>query len=222
MKRFYLLFLLLPIFLCSCVEIIDDLTLNLDGSGTFKYTINLSSSKVKVNSIMALDSFNGKKVMKLGELDNMLAEFKDVLKKEKGIRSVQMEFNKADFIIKIAIDFGSIQELQNGIKTAFIKVDPKNNMLHDDGIWMSWDGKSLSRIIPNMAAERIKNVKDTEDNLLKTGTYTCISRLPRSIAKTNNVQCKLNPSKTASMLRVNALDLKLNPNLLEHTITLSP
>ena len=222
MKRFYFLFLLIPTLLGSCVEIIDDLTLNLDGSGTFKYTVNLSSSKVKVNSILALDSFNGKKVMKIGELDNLLFSFKDALKKEKGIRSVQMEFNKTDFIIKIAIDFGSINDLQNGIKSALQKVEPKNNINGEEGIWMAWDGKSLERIIPNIVAERIKNVNETENNLLKTGTYTCISRLPKSIAKTNNANCKLNPSKTATMLRVNASDLKLNPNLLEHTITLSP
>lgn len=50
MKRILFLFILGILFgASSCVEIIDDLTLNEDGSGTFKYTVNLSSSKVKLN-----------------------------------------------------------------------------------------------------------------------------------------------------------------------------
>ena len=56
-------FIFLVLFgLSSCIEIIDDLSLKSDGSGTFKYSVNLSSSKIKVNSILALDSIDGKKV----------------------------------------------------------------------------------------------------------------------------------------------------------------
>ena len=53
--------ILLLFLLSSCIEIIDDISMNNDGSGTFKYSINLSQSKVKVNSYLALDSINGEK-----------------------------------------------------------------------------------------------------------------------------------------------------------------
>ena len=36
----------------------DELTIHDDGSGTLKYAINLSSSRVKVNSILALEFLN--------------------------------------------------------------------------------------------------------------------------------------------------------------------
>jgi hypothetical protein len=38
----------------------DDLTIHADGSGTFRYNINLSSNKIKVNSILANLTFFGK------------------------------------------------------------------------------------------------------------------------------------------------------------------
>ena len=65
MKYFYFLLILL---LTSCIEIIEDLKLNSDGSGTFKYSINLSQSKTKTSAILALDSLYGEKVPKISEI----------------------------------------------------------------------------------------------------------------------------------------------------------
>lgn len=53
----------------SCIEIIDDITIKNDGSGTLKYTINLSSSKIKINSILALDSLDGRKIPTIAEIE---------------------------------------------------------------------------------------------------------------------------------------------------------
>ena len=220
MKHF-LLFLLIPLFLSSCIEIIDDLSLNQDGSGTFKYTINLSASKVKVNSILALDSFNGVKVPSLLEVDNKIIEFRELLKKEKGIKGVLTEFNSTDFIVKLSIEFNSIEELQNGIKSVILQLSPQNPNI-EVGTWIVWNGNQLERVIPSIVAQRIKENNETDNELLKTGTYTCISRFQKPIAETSHPQCKLNPSKTVAMLRINTLDIKLNPSLLEHTLTLLP
>ena len=63
MKLKFIFLSLITLFtLNSCIEIFDDLTIHNDGTGTFKYNINLSSSKLKINSILALDSLNGVKV----------------------------------------------------------------------------------------------------------------------------------------------------------------
>ena len=54
----------------------DELTIHDDGSGTLKYAINLSSSRVKVNSILALDSLDGKKVPSIEEIKTKVSLFK--------------------------------------------------------------------------------------------------------------------------------------------------
>ena len=107
MKITYILFLL-PLLLSSCIEIIDDLSIHSDGTGTFKYSINLSSSKLKVNSILSLDSLDGKKVPDLAEIEAKITEFKSLLSQEPGISMVKTDFNTSDFILKISIDFNSI------------------------------------------------------------------------------------------------------------------
>ena len=94
------LYLLLIFTLTSCVEIIDDIKLNLDGSGVFKYTINLSQSKTSVTSILALDSLDGKKVMKLPEIKENVKTFKEHLSKEDGISNVIITENYTEYIIQ--------------------------------------------------------------------------------------------------------------------------
>lgn len=165
MKKLLCFLFALTLMLSSCIEIIDDLSMNLDGSGTFKYTVNLSASKVKVNSILALDSFNGKKVPKIDEIESKINQFRELLKNEKGIKSVQTEFNKIDFIAKISVDFSSLDELQTGIKSVLTQLDPSIKYTEDYTAWIAWDHKSLQRMIPKLVEERIKTEtqSDQED-----------------------------------------------------------
>lgn len=216
------LFLILPLILSSCIEIIDDLTIHNDGSGVFKYNINLSSSKIKVNSILALDSLNGKKVPSLSDIETKITEFRTQLLNEPGITSVKTELNTTDFILKITIEFASIDQLQAGIKTTLKEISKEKDDPAFEGDWIRWDGRTLSRTIPSAISSKAKNFESTDIDLLRNGTYTSISRFDKTIQKTTNTNCKINPSKTASMLQVNTFDLKFNNSLIENTISLTP
>ena len=221
MKINYILFLL-PLLLSSCIEIIDDLSIHSDGSGTFKYYINLSSSKLKVNSILSLDSLDGKKVLDLAEIEEKITEFKNLLSQEPGISLVKTDLNTSDFILKISIDFNSISQLQSGIKSVLMHLSKEKDQYAIEEDWISWDGKTLNREIPSVVTSKVKTFEYSEMDLLKSGTYTSITRFDKPILKTSNSNCKLNPARTASMLQVNTFDLKLNNSLIENTITLTP
>ena len=78
----------------------DELTIHDDGSGTFKYAINLSSSRVKVNSILALDSLDGEKVPNIDEIKAKVLLFKKTLALQNGISGVSVLENYTDFIFK--------------------------------------------------------------------------------------------------------------------------
>jgi hypothetical protein len=86
--RIYFLIIGLVFGLTSCIEIIDDVTIHNDGSGTYKYTVNLSASKVKINSILALDSLDGKKVPSKEDIENDFLDVIESLKKKSGITNV--------------------------------------------------------------------------------------------------------------------------------------
>jgi hypothetical protein len=62
---------------------------------------------------------------------------------------------------------------------------------------------------------------DTKDEeLLKQGTYTSITRFDRKIDRFENPNAKLSKSLTAILLKVDTYSLKENENLLENRIFL--
>ena len=105
MRHFFLLGLLI-FSLNSCIEILDDISFNTHGSGDFKYTINLSSSKLKINSILALDSLDGKKVPSKLEIENKIGELIKILNCQEGISDVIISEDYEHYIFKIMCFIG--------------------------------------------------------------------------------------------------------------------
>ena len=218
----YLFYLTVSLFtLGSCVQIIDDITVKSDGTGTFKYTVNLSSSKMKLNSILALDSLDGKKVPSIADIQEKIQYFREKLEKKEGISNIKVETNFTDFILKFQCDFQSVQALQKAIKEIVLEESKEKDMKELEHNWLSWDGSKLVRSIPTITTETTTRLKAEDAEALKEGTYTSITRFDRPVEKFDNPQAQLSPNKLAVMLRTNPYSLSQNTELLENTIYLS-
>jgi hypothetical protein len=220
MKIIYLL-IILGLF-TSCIEIWDDLTLNNDGTGTLRYKINLSESKVKVNSILALDSLDGKPVPSKAQISAKINEFVRILDAQVGISNVLVEENYTDFIFKFSCDFSSVRNLQDGIKLSIAQISNEKLTTAADQFWLSWDGNTLVRSIPSYVTQQIKNYKLEDAEQLKGGVYTSIARFERPVASFENKLGTLSKNQMAVMVRTNTFELKENQHLLDNTIVLTP
>lgn len=223
MKIFYgslIGFLLLT--LTSCIEIIDDITINNDGSGTLKYTVNLSASKVKINSILALDSLEGQRVPSKDEILNRMESVSKKLASKPGISNVDIETDMTNFVFKIKCDFSSINALQTAVKDIIREESNDKSLKELEHSWLSWDGNKLVRSIPDVTLERIKNLKQEDAELLRQGNYTSITRFERPVDRFENQNAKLAGNKLAVMIKTNPYLLTQNYNLLENTIYLTP
>lgn len=203
----------------SCVDIFDELFLKKDGSGTYKYNINLSYSKVKINSILALDSLDGKRVPKLKEIKDKVAFYQSKLSEKEGIKDVKIDANYTDFVFKISVDFESLGQLQNAIREIVreeIK-DKENSLLAED--WISLDGDNLIRSIPNFQTN-VNKLKKEDQDLLKTGKYISVTRFEKPVDKFDNPQAQLSPSKMAVMVKSTPYAVSINPTLLRNVIQL--
>ncbi len=216
-----ILILLVGFLSTSCIEIIDDLLIHDDGSGILKYTLNLSSSKVKVNSYLALDSVQGQRVPKIPEIKEKVAAFKKHLSSQKGITNVIIEENYTDFIFKFSCGFSSPQALQSAIQASAAHMAKDQTIAESNAKWIIWDGSSLTRSIPEITSKKVKELDKKEEDLLKQGSYTSITRFDRTIEKFDNQNAKLSKSQMALMLKVDTYSLKENENLLENRIFLS-
>lgn len=217
MKKHVTILLLLFI-MPSCIEILDDIKFNIDGSGTFKYTVNLSSSQVKLNSILALDSLDGKKVPSLPEIQEKMEEFRTELSEQEGISNVQIDTNYTQFIFKIQCDFSNVVNLQRGIEKSLHKITTKlngENLSHD---WITYDGQMMVRKIPNLDTWSIPTIKTEDSDLLKKGNYTSITRFENRVNSFENTTAKLSKNKRAVMLRKSALDVFNDHEVMDNII----
>ena len=214
-----LVYSLILIMLSSCIEIIDDLSMNNDGSGTAKYTINLSSSKIKANSYLALDSLNGKKVPSIQEIENKIEEYKKKLENKEGISGVVVETNFTDFIFKFQCDFENVQALQKAIKE--IAASENKDWVDEEYVWLSWKEDELSRSTPTPSPTIIESLKRDDVELLKNGSYISITRFERPIEKVSNPNAKISANRMAVMTRTNPYLLTQNTEILKNTIYLS-
>ena len=221
-KLVSLLFVFCLLVFQSCIEIMDELTIHDDGSGTLKYAINLSSSRVKVNSILALDSLDGKKVPSIEEIKTKVSLFKKTLSLQNGVSNISISENYVDFIFKFECDFVSIDLLQEGLRKSFSLVLNDKPILVSDFYWLFWDSKVLERSVPSIATNKLNGITENDLSLLKTGTYTSITRFDRGVERFENPLSKLSKDKKALMLRTDTYSLKEKHSLLENTIYLIP
>lgn len=165
MRIFLISFLILA--LSSCVDIFDDLTIHADGSGTYKYTINMSASKTKINSILALDSVDGKRVPKIPEIKEKIEFYRNKLEEKEGISNVKVDANYDDFIFKISCDFDDIANLQKGVLEIVKEESKDKNDPAFDENWLTWDGKLLTRVVPNFQSVIHKMKPEDQESLKK-------------------------------------------------------
>lgn len=205
--------------LSSCIEIIDDVSMNNDGSGTAKYTINLSSSKIKANSYLALDSLNGKKVPSIKEIEAKIEEYKKKLEIKEGISNVIVESNFTDFIFKFQCDFESVQALQKALKE--IIASENKDWVNDEFVWLDWNENEFSRSTPQLSTAIAEKIKREDVELLKNGSYISITRFDKPIEKVTNPNAKISANRLAVMIRTNPYLLTQNTDILKNTIYLN-
>lgn len=218
MRIFLIGFLTLT--LSSCVDIWDDITIHADGSGTYKYTVNMSASKVKINSILALDSVDGRRIPNLSEIKEKIEYYRSKLEEKQGISNVKVEANYDDFIFKITCDFENVSTLQNGIREIIKEeLKEKNDPALDEN-WLTWDGKTLTRIVPNFQSV-IQKMKAEDQEKLKKGKYTAVSRFDKPIVKCDNPQVRISPTKVAGLIESTTYSVATNPAILRNSILVS-
>ena len=204
----------------SCLEIIDDIKLNIDGSGTIKYTLNLSESKTKVNSILALDSLDGKKMPDLIKIKAKINEFEKLLRLEKGISNIHLEKDYENFMFKLSCDFKSISILQNSLKKVLNQISEENLTPKSNFNWLAWNEKKLEREIPEISKNQLKKVPKKDIEKLRQGKYICITRFENEIISLSNPKAKLSKNKKAVMILASPHDILFKPNSFHNLIEL--
>ncbi|MBK7408398.1 MAG: hypothetical protein IPL49_16915 [Saprospirales bacterium] len=208
MKRLAILFLTLsPLLFTSCFEILEEVYLKKDGSGTYLYTIDMSAiMDESMKELLASATEEGEANSLDGvEIDSVIY-FKDANPQEiaelsrpevfkRGFMKIQMSDEQDKMVMQFGLDFENVEEIDYFLKN-LDKVSSdgmqggemgKGLLLTSKAAEMfSLKGKKLSRLSsPSLGNEE---VNDEDMGMLslfmESATFTTIYHLPGNVKKT--------------------------------------
>jgi hypothetical protein len=217
MKKSLLYFtLLLLLSLSSCLEIIEDIKLNSDGSGSFKLIVNMSQSKSQLDKIFSQDSIQGHVIPKKNTIITQFQSLLENLKNQTGITEVLGNSDLENYKTEISLKFNNLQSLNLALKNIIKFYNPKFN---DDVVVVSFDGKTFGKNYnSNLLAEAYKEKKKVSALLtgFEQAKITCISRFENPISEINHTKAVLSTSKKNCIEHILLDDLLINNDL--HTL----
>jgi hypothetical protein len=214
---------ILLISLSGCFEVIEEMNLNRDGSGHFTYTINASQSKVKLKSVMLMDSINGYRVPSPREIEQEMQKAKTQLSQQTGISGVEIRMDHASFIYSISASFTSVAHLNQALNLiAKNEMEQRSNVpqfIPFDNY--AFDGQTFVRLEPKEDRSRNYYQAKAEDReVIDQAQAIGIFRFEQAVASASHPLARISPSGKAVMVKANVRDLLLKRTPLHNKITL--
>ena len=194
-------FLLTPLFFASCLDVVEEIDLNATKGGTASYTFNLSQSKMKLNTVLKLDSIGGYKVPKLTDIERELSKAVRELRTKPGISGASYSLNIVEYIFTLKIEFNSLPAL--------------NSALMGMSYWKTSEWKPKKDFYQLENNQLIKNIElpelsdgqkgelEKRKESLTLATYTFIVRNANELALPATSELKLSGNKKAVLFREN-------------------
>ncbi len=215
-KALCFIILLLPL-LTGCFDLVEEITIHNNGSGTFVFEANLSQSKTKIKTMMALDSMDGIKIPSIKELNKEMDKAKGILLASDGISNFTESRNFDDFIFSSHFDFRDVTCLNKALSTLFKAFNPGVSPPENS---YQFDNHTFTRKNDYNGRQEIKKIQKKEIALLGSANMTCIYRFDTDIKEFSNKDAKLSKSGKALFLKLPIPDLVNGTKNISNTIKL--
>ncbi|MBB6271129.1 hypothetical protein HDF26_001556 [Pedobacter cryoconitis] len=217
----YLLLLVTVCCFSSCFQIIEEINISGNGSGTVDLTVNLSASKAKVASIMLLDSINGYKVPTRQTIQKEMDELVIHLKNSRGISNVKKKIDFQNYIVSVSFAFENVSNINNINQSVLKKL--KINTANNSSYLYNTANNTFQRNYTHTkeAIIQYNKLKPEVRNIFKEATYTSIYRFEKPIVTAENPLAKISKTRKAILLNTDILGLINGKTNISNKITLS-
>lgn len=229
MKKFQLIagLLLTMMVFTSCFDLIEEVHYKKDGSGTYKFTMDMSGLKGLMAMAMASDSTGD---FKMDTLSAISKELSNKVQDLDGISNIKEISDVENFVFGVEFDFKDVKALNLAMKEGF-----SENELGDssaDKSFFSASKKSFQRIdargFGGMLDEMISGSMGEEGEMemaqmfLKDVSYTMIYHFDRKVKKISNKEATVSDDKKTVTLKYFLFDDTRGGknNTIENTIKL--
>jgi hypothetical protein len=219
-KTAYLLLICCVTTFSSCFEIIEQIFLKADGSGTFQFVLNMSKSKTKLNSISKMKTINGHTVPSKWEIENKMKDIEKAMSKTVGVSGVKSSIDFDNYIATINCNFVKLSQLNAALKNVS-KIDGGDVA----GIDKVYKYDAATNTFERQNKFRLKNyykkVSNADKEVFANAGYTSIFKFENTIVEASNKDANISPSKKAIMLKQTALDVITEKKSIENKIKLT-
>ena len=221
MKKYSILITIIcALFLSSCLEILEDVKINSNGTGTYKININLSQSKSQIDKILTQDSIQGKAIPTTNEIILEFNKLVGELKTQAGISAVVTEFDISNYIFKLSFDFDKIESLNIAVNN-IIKSKSPNAPLNP--IKYEFSEKKFTRTLNSELMDKMSKDKDKVSAFISNldqAKVTSIIRFENNIVSSDHAEAKISSNQKNCFEQIGLNQLLSNSTLYKHVITL--
>lgn len=196
---FYGILLFISVSLTSCFEIIEDVTVHKNGSGTYKFIVNLSQSKNQIDKIRTQDSILQYKVPTTAVIDGKISEVKTKLQGIDGISNVTIKQDHTNYIYNLSCDFKNVSSLNNAVHSIWKTYDKKAPAALT---LYSYENGVFKRNANNSEVDHLSQSANTQIiEMLQKSDYTVICRFDTTVTNGNAMNYTTSPSKKAVLYK---------------------
>lgn len=207
--------------LSSCFDLVEQIDMKQDGSGSIKATLNLSKSKTKVASLMKLKTVNGINIPSQATVKQEMENAVRSLKATTGINNVQYSLDFNNYIATLSCNFKSVQALNEFSNTLSKQFKAKITSYNSYAYQASTPAFVRNyKYMPDIAKEFAK-IPNEDQKLFAEAFYTNIIRFEKNIKSQTNKSAKVSSNGNAVFLKVPATALINGSVSLANTITLT-
>lgn len=216
MKFKILIFLVIIGTLSSCFEVVEDITINQDNSGTFKITANFSKSASTLKTIMALDSAFGISIPQQKTIEENLIKAKNKLESMAGVSNVTYHSDYDSYLFDISYSFNN-QKILNKSFLEVAKLFDKNSTLPYTPF--EFDNNYFTRNHQtDLTTYQTERAKTKFSDILEKANYITVYRLNKEVQSVSNTTSIIAKNKTTVVNRIKIGELLFQPNKLTNTI----
>ena len=216
--RLALLFVI-PFSLTGCFEVLENLMLYDDGSGKFKYVVNFSQSKSKIDFLIEQGEVEGytippKEVMQ-EKFEQSLEEAANI----KGIKNAEGDCDLENYIMEFSCQFETLEDLN---KAADHMKAQNDDLEQDNFVYYTYDQKSktFKRRGDDLLKDQYDKMSTAQRMIFSGAYYTCIYRFESEIDTILSYNSKLSKNRKACFKKLPVLDITSDGRVLNHEIIL--
>jgi hypothetical protein len=222
-RKFTIGFIVMAILIIcpACFEVVEEINLNNDGSGSFCFTINMSQSKLNINAMLLLDSVNGRAVPKVSDMKKTIDQAEQTLKNDSSVSNIKTTQNWEDYIFFVSGNFKSIEGLNKAINQIYAMFTKQTKHPFEAKEHFSYANRVFKRIYNYNLTGDYNSLSEKDKVVFKDARYTSIYRFKTMVGNYSNTDALKSKNGMAIMLKANIKDLITNRKTLENTVHLN-